>query len=340
MQQAKIDANTSILITGGTGSFGQSFTRKILSLYPDIKRFVIFSRDELKQAEMQRQFSRNQYPGIRYFLGDVRDKARLITALEGIDLVVHAAALKQVDTAEYNPFEVIKTNILGAQNLIEASLQRNVKKIIALSTDKASAPINLYGATKLCSDKLFISANNVVGRRDISFSVVRYGNVMGSRGSVIPYFLEKQNDLILPVTDPRMTRFSITLEQGVNFVIWALENSRFGEVFVPKIPSFKILDLVTAINPDAKIEIIGIRPGEKIHEQMITKNDSQSTLDLGHCYAILAQSNDKYLKEFMDFYKAKKVEENFSYSSDSNSDFLTVEEIRSLINQNVDSKFK
>jgi UDP-N-acetylglucosamine 4,6-dehydratase (inverting) len=267
-----------ILITGGTGSFGRSFVRAVLEQTPDIERLVIFSRDELKQSEMAQQFPGTVYKGIRYFLGDVRDLDRLRRAMEGIDTVIHAAALKQVPAAEYNPFEFIRTNILGAQNVIEAALDTGVKRVVALSTDKAAAPINLYGATKLCSDKLFTAANNIRGTRDIRFSVVRYGNVMGSRGSVIPFFLERRKTGVLPITDPAMTRFNISLQEGVEMVLWALENALGGEIFVPKIPSYRITDIAHVIGPDCEHRIVGIRPGEKIHEELITASDSYSTL--------------------------------------------------------------
>ena len=266
----------SILITGGTGSFGKAFVKTVLARYPDIRRLVIYSRDELKQFEMAQTFSENQHKGLRYFIGDIRDEGRLRRALEGIDIVVHAAALKQVPAAEYNPFECIKTNVLGAQNLIEGCLDTGVKRIVALSTDKAAAPINLYGATKLCSDKLFTAANNIRGSRDIRFSVVRYGNVMGSRGSVIPFFLDKRRSGVLPITDPAMTRFNISLQEGVDMVLWSIENAWGGEVLVPKIPSYRVIDVATAVDPRCKQHVIGIRPGEKIHEEMITESDSPS----------------------------------------------------------------
>ncbi len=271
----------SILITGGTGSFGKAFVRTVLQQAPDIRRLVIFSRDELKQFEMEQELSPSDYPGLRYFIGDVRDESRLRRALEGIDTVVHAAALKQVPAAEYNPFEFIKTNILGAQNLVEACLETAVKRVVALSTDKAAAPINLYGATKLCSDKLFTAANNIRGKRDLRLSVVRYGNVMGSRGSVIPFFLDKRKTGVLPITDPAMTRFNISLQEGVDMVLWALDNAHGGEIFVPKIPSYRITDVAQAIGPDCQHPIVGIRPGEKVHEEMVTASDSFNTVDLG-----------------------------------------------------------
>jgi UDP-N-acetylglucosamine 4,6-dehydratase (inverting) len=282
-----------ILITGGTGSLGKKLVEIILKKYPDVKRLVIFSRDELKQFEMEQEFPTSKYPCMRYFLGDIRDSDRLRRAFEGIDVVIHAAALKQVPAAEYNPFEFIKTNVLGAQNIIDACLDCGVKTVVALSTDKAAAPINLYGATKLCSDKLFVAANNIKGKHDVRFSVVRYGNVMGSRGSVIPFFLKKKKDGVLPITDPNMTRFNISLEEGVDMVLFAVEHAIGGEIFVPKIPSYRILDVAEAVAPGVKTEIVGIRPGEKMHEEMITSSDSFNTIDLDRYYAILPQANSK-----------------------------------------------
>ncbi len=323
----------SILVTGGTGSFGKAFVKTVLERYPDIKRLVVFSRDELKQFEMAQQFCDKKYQGLRYFLGDIRDEARLHRALEGIDIVVHAAALKQVPAAEYNPFECIKTNVIGAQNLVEACLDSNVQRMVALSTDKAAAPINLYGATKLCSDKLFIAANNIKGNRDIRFSVVRYGNVMCSRGSVIPFFLEKRASGVLPITDPDMTRFNISLQEGVEMVLWSLEHAWGGEILVPKIPSYHITDVAKAIGPECEHPVIGIRPGEKIHEEMITASDSFNTVDLGNYYAILPMgaqySKEKYCREM----KALPVEPGFSYNSGSNAQFLSVEQLQTLIKQ-------
>jgi UDP-N-acetylglucosamine 4,6-dehydratase len=325
----------SILITGGTGSFGKAFTKMIFEKYPGISKLIIFSRDELKQWEMSQQFPREKFPKIRYFLGDIRDGDRLKRALEGIDIVIHAAALKQVPAAEYNPFECIKTNILGAQNLIEACLDAGVKKVVALSTDKAAAPINLYGATKLCSDKLFVAANNVRGSRDIRLSVVRYGNVMGSRGSVIPFFMSKRHEGVLPITDPNMTRFNISLQEGVEMVVWALQNSRGGEIFIPKIPSYRIVDLARAIAPDCEMKIVGLRPGEKIHEEMITQSDSFSTVDIGKYYAILP---DPLLREFLEANKTGLVAPGFSYNSGSNDVFLSIQDIRDLIERHVNNE--
>ncbi len=320
-----------ILVTGGTGSFGRAFVRTVLARAPDIARLVIFSRDELKQFEMAQEFSQSRYPGLRYFLGDVRDEKRLGRALEGIDIVVHAAALKQVPAAEYNPFEFVRTNILGAQNLVEACLDNEVRQLVALSTDKAAAPINLYGATKLCSDKIFIAANNIVGSRDTRFSVVRYGNVMGSRGSVIPFFMERRKTGVLPITDPAMTRFNISLKEGVEMVLWALENGRGGEIFVPKIPSYRIVDVAEAIGPECRLDIIGIRPGEKIHEEMITASDSGSTIDLGRYYAILPSADAARHKIYQERFGAKRVPVGYAYDSGSNPHFLTVAELRELI---------
>lgn len=321
----------SILITGGTGSFGNAFVRTVLSRYPDFRRLVIFSRDELKQYEMSQRFADFKAPSLRFFIGDVRDEARLRRALEGVDVVIHAAALKQVPAAEYNPFEYIKTNVLGAQNLIEACLDVGVSRVVALSTDKAAAPINLYGATKLCSDKLFVAANNVRGSRDIKFSVVRYGNVMGSRGSVIPFFLSKRSSGCLPITDSAMTRFNISLQHGVDMVLWALENAWGGEIFVPKIPSYKVIDVAQAIAPLSEKQIVGIRPGEKIHEEMITASDSQNTVDLGDYYAILPTGSRYTLKKYCESTGAKVVPVGFRYDSGTNPDFLSVQALTHLI---------
>ena len=321
----------SILVTWGTGSFGNAFVSKVLCTYPDVKRLVVFSRDELKQYEMSQKFPSDRYPAIRYFIGDIRDEKRLRRALEGIDYVVHASALKQVPTAEYNPFECISTNVIGAQNLIEACLDLEVQKVIALSTDKAAAPINLYGATKLCSDKLFIAANNVKGSRLIKFSVVRYGNVMGSRGSVIPFFLSRRRTGVLPITDPNMTRFNITLDEGVEMVLWAFENSDGGEIFVPKIPSYRITDLAQAVDASCRQEVVGIRPGEKVHEEMITASDSLNTVDLGRYYAILPAKIMANIDGYCAQRKAKRVTEGFSYNSGTNETFLDISQLKSLI---------
>jgi UDP-N-acetylglucosamine 4,6-dehydratase len=325
----------SILITGGTGSFGQAFIRRLLMQYPNVQRIVVFSRDELKQFEMAQHLSPTEYPQLRYFIGDVRDLDRLRRALEGIDVVIHAAALKQVPAAEYNPFECIKTNVLGAQNLIEACLDTGVRRVVALSTDKAAAPINLYGATKLCSDKLFTSANNIRGSRDLRFSVVRYGNVMGSRGSVIPFFLSRRKTGVLPITDAGMTRFNITLDEGVDMVMWAIENALGGEIFVPKIPSYRIGDVAEAIAPECETPIVGIRPGEKLHEEMITSSDSFNTVDLGRYYAILPSAGEYDSPAYCARMGGAPVAPGFSYNSGDNDDFLTVTQLRELIERHV-----
>ena len=331
MQKELNICDQSILITGGTGSFGKAFVRSVLDHCPKIKRLVVYSRDELKQFEMAQEFPAHQYPALRFFIGDVRDKERLNRAMEGIDTVVHAAALKQVPAAEFNHFEFIKTNILGAQNVIDACLDHDVRRVVALSTDKAAAPANLYGATKLCSDKLFIAANNFKGTRDLRFSVVRYGNVMGSRGSVFPFFMEKAKTGVLPITHPEMTRFNISLEDGVEMVLWALEKALGGEILVPKIPSYRIMDVAEAIGPNCKKEIVGIRPGEKIHEEMITESDSASTVDLGNYFAITSSSDQRVLKRYLDELNAKKVPENFRYNSGTNEEFLSIKELKELI---------
>jgi len=329
----------SILITGGTGSFGKKFVEMILKLYPEVRKIVVFSRDELKQYEMSMIFSEKKYPAMRYFIGDVRDDKRIRRAFEGIDIVIHAAALKQVPAAEYNPMECIKTNVLGAENIIEAALDLGVKKVVALSTDKAAAPINLYGATKLCSDKLFVAANNMKGKHDISFSVVRYGNVIGSRGSVIPFFLDKRKEGVLPITHNDMTRFNISLEEGVHLVLHALENAWGGEIFVPKIPSYRITDVVKAIGPDCKQEVIGIRPGEKLHEEMITETDSLKTAEFKNYYVILPSTPIWNEAEFIKAFNGKMVEPGFKYNSGTNSDFMSVEQIREQIKLHVDPNF-
>ena len=334
------DSSSSILITGGTGSFGKAFIASTLRLFPDISRIVIFSRDELKQWELQQQFPLAKYPQLRFFLGDVRDRDRLRRALDGIDTVVHAAALKQVPAAEYNPIEFINTNVLGAENVVQACLDTDVKRVVALSTDKAAAPINLYGATKLCSDKLFIAANNIIGYRDLKFSVVRYGNVMGSRGSVIPFFLQKAQSGVLPITDLGMTRFNISLEEGVQMVLWSLEHALGGELFVPKIPSYRITDVAEAIGPGCEKPVVGIRPGEKIHEEMITASDSFSTVDLGDYYAILPSDGSVQQAYQQAGRPAQSVPQGFAYNSGSNPDFLSVEQIRDLIREHVDAAFQ
>lgn len=329
----------SILVTGGTGSFGKKFVETVLARYPRVRRVVVFSRDELKQFEMSQVFSPAKYPQMRYFIGDVRDKERLMRAMEGIDIVVHSAALKQVPACEYNPFEAIKTNIMGAQNVIEAAIEQGVQKVVALSTDKAAAPINLYGATKLCSDKLFASANNFKGKRDIIFSVVRYGNVMGSRGSVIPFFLKKRHEGVLPITDTRMTRFNITLQEGVGLVLYALAHMWGGEIFVPKIPSYRITDVAEAIAPGCRKEIIGIRPGEKLHEEMITETDALHTLEFKKHFVILPSMPLWDAERYLEAFQGRRCPEGFHYSSGSNSQWLTVQQLRQLIKEHVDSSF-
>ena len=334
------NSNSRLLITGGTGSFGKAFIDRVLNQFPDIQRVVVYSRDELKQWELQQLFPISKYPQLRFFLGDVRDQERLRRALERIDTVVHAAALKQVPAAEYNPMEFVKTNVLGAENVIQACLDTSVKRVVALSTDKAAAPINLYGATKLCSDKLFIAANNIKGARDLTFSVVRYGNVMGSRGSVIPFFLEKAKSGVLPITDPSMTRFNISLSEGVDMVLWALQNALGGELFVPKIPSYRITDLAEAIGPSCEKPITGIRPGEKIHEEMITTSDSFTTIDLGAYYAILPSDGHVQKLYRETGVNGTSVPTGFAYNSGSNPDFLSVDQLRALIREHVDPAFE
>ena len=331
---------SSILLTGGTGSFGRAFLRKILSQHDNYKRVVVYSRDELKQWELQQLFPPETYPQLRFFLGDIRDRERLQRALSGIDVVVHAAALKQVPAAEYNPMEFIKTNVLGAENLVQACLDNSVQKVVALSTDKAAAPVNLYGATKLCSDKLFIAANNIKGERTLSFSVVRYGNVMGSRGSVIPFFMEKARTGILPITDESMTRFNISLAEGVSMVLWAIDHALGREIFVPKIPSYRILDVAQAVAPSCKTKITGIRPGEKIHEEMITSADSFTTYDLGKYYAILPSDGRAQSCYAQSGLSLTPVSPGFAYNSGSNPDFLTVDQLRDLILEHVDPNFQ
>jgi UDP-N-acetylglucosamine 4,6-dehydratase len=329
----------SILITGGTGSLGKELTKTILARWPDVKRLVIFSRDEQKQFLMAEEFPESQYPALRYFIGDVRDLDRLKRAFTGVDYVIHAAAMKHVHIAEYNPDECVKTNVGGAENVIRAALGSGVTKVVALSTDKACAPTNLYGATKLTSDKLFIAANNIRGTQDIRFSVVRYGNVMGSNGSVIPFFLRRRSEGVLPITDPAMTRFNISLADGVGMVLHALEHAWGGELFVPKIPSYRITELAEAIGPSCEHRIVGLRPGEKIHEEMITSSDSFSTYDLGKYYVILPQVPVWNREQFISTFGARPVTPGFSYSSGANEDWLSVEQIRHLIQTHLDPEF-
>ena len=323
--------NKVVLITGGTGSFGNKFVETILRDYPNVKKIIIYSRGELKQYNMKQKYPEKNFPMMRYLIGDVRDGERLRRACEGVDVIIHAAAIKQVDTAEYNPRECIKTNVDGAVNVINAAIDCGVHDVVALSTDKACAPINLYGATKLTSDKLFIAANNIKGSRDLRFSVVRYGNVMGSRGSVIPFFikLRDQGAKELPITDLRMTRFNISLQEGVDLVMWALGHHLGGELFIPKIPSYKITDVAKAIAPNLPLKEIGIRPGEKLHEEMITPTDSLSTIDIGKYYAILPSVSDRYTTEdFLKHHNAKMVPQGFYFASDNNEDWDTVETLR------------
>lgn len=333
------DASSRVLLTGGTGSFGKAFIAEALRRYPDLQRFVVYSRDELKQWELQQQFPADQFPQLRFFLGDVRDQDRLRRALEGVDTVVHAAALKQVPAAEYNPMEFVKTNVLGAENVIQACLDTGVSRVVALSTDKAAAPINLYGATKLCSDKLFIAANNIKGSRDLRLSVVRYGNVMGSRGSVIPFFLKCASTGVLPITDPEMTRFNISLKEGVEMVLWSLENALGSELLVPKIPSYRIMDVANAIGPGCEKPVVGVRPGEKIHEEMITASDSFSCIDLGDYYAILPSDRSAHAIYEANEKTYDNVPPGFAYNSGTNPDFLSIEALRSLIRSHVDVEF-
>ena len=336
--------NKSILITGGTGSFGKMFTKLILERNPQIKKLVILSRDEQKHFQMAQEFPENKFPAMRYFIGDVRDKTRLKKAFEGIEIVIHAAAMQHVHLAEYNPMECVKTNINGAENVIDAALESGVSEVVALSTDKAAAPINLYGATKLTSDKLFIAANNVKGKRDIRFSVVRYGNVMGSNGSVMPFFLNKKKngDKFLPITDSQMTRFNISLQDGCEMVFYAIEKAWGGEVFIPKIPSYKISDVATAIAPELEQKVVGIRPGEKLHEEMITSSDSSNTVDLGKYYAILPQKSpySQYSKDdYKNAFNGLDVPDGFSYNSGNNTEWESVESLRELMKIHVDPNF-
>ena len=329
--------NKTILITGGTGSFGKKFIKTILDKYSP-KKVIVYSRDELKQFEMQQEFPDNDYPSMRYFIGDVRDYHRLKMAMSDVDIVIHAAALKQVPACEYNPFEAVKTNIIGGQNVIDAAISCGVKKVIALSTDKAAAPINLYGATKLASDKLFIAANNYSGGHDIKFSVVRYGNVMGSRGSVIPFFKKKADTGVLPITDERMTRFNITLQNGVDFVLQCLDKMWGGELFVPKIPSYKILDVAKAIAPECKHEIVGIRPGEKLHEEMITETDALNSVEFEKYFVILPSTQLWDIERFRQESNSsigKMCEYGFSYNSGTNKHFLNVTDLQELIKNHI-----
>lgn len=333
--------NKTVLITGGTGSFGKKFIETILTRYSEVKKIIIFSRDELKQSELRMSYPAKQFPQLRFFIGDVRDKERVKQACEGVDVIIHAAAIKQVDTAEYNPTECIRTNVDGAENVIHAALECGVKDVVALSTDKACAPINLYGATKLASDKLFAAANNIKGSKDIKFSVVRYGNVMGSRGSVIPFFLSKREEGVLPITHEEMTRFNISLQDGVDLVMFAIEHHLGGEIFIPKIPSYKILDVAKAVGPECETKVVGIRPGEKLHEEMLTETDSINTIDLGDKYAILPSVSYMYTEEqFMKHHNAQKVPFGFKYNSGTNTEWETVDSLRALVKEHVDPTFE
>jgi len=333
--------NKTVLITGGTGSFGKKFIETILLRYPQVNKIIIYSRDELKQSVIKQKYPAVDFPQLRFFIGDVRDKDRMTQACEGVDVIIHAAAIKQVDTAEYNPTECIRTNVDGAENVIHAALACGVKDVVALSTDKACAPINLYGATKLVSDKLFAAANNIRGSKDIKFSVVRYGNVMGSRGSVIPFFIDKKKEGMLPITHEEMTRFNISLQDGVNMVLYAIKHHLGGEIFVPKIPSYKITDIAMAIAPNCDTRVVGIRPGEKLHEEMITDTDSLNTIDLGRYYAILPSVSYMHTEEnFLAHHKAVKVPFGFKYNSGTNTDWETIESLRALIVEHVDPNFE
>jgi len=324
--------NKQVLITGGTGSFGNAFCEFIIKNKLKISRLVIFSRDEFKQSEMEKKFPSSRYPFIRFFIGDVRDKDRLYRAMEGIDYVIHAAALKHVNLGEYNPMEVIKTNIIGAQNVVDCCLDQDVKNVIALSTDKASSPINLYGASKLCSDKIFVAANNIKGKRKIKFSIVRYGNVLSSRGSVLPIFINRlKNEKSFLITDKNMTRFNITLEQGVAFVDWCFKNNYGGEIFVPKLKSFRVIDLAKAIDPKIKIKFIGIRPGEKIHEELISEMDSLNCAEGRSHYVIFSNSHNENFKKYLNLKKLKTLKIGCKYSSDVNPNFFSILQLRKLL---------
>ena len=328
-----------VLITGGTGSLGKQLVKTILKRWPNVKRLIIFSRDEQKQFQMNMEYPSVAGGNMRYFIGDVRDGDRLKTAFKGVTHVIHAAAMKHVHIAEYNPMECVMTNVMGAENVINAAMESGVENVVALSTDKAAAPINLYGATKLCSDKLFVAANNIKGFSNIKFSVVRYGNVMGSNGSVIPFFMERKKTGVLPITDPNMTRFNISLQEGADLVLHAMEHAWGGEIFVPKIPSYKLTDVAKAIGPECKVDIVGIRPGEKVHEEMITESDSFSTYDLGKYYAILPQVPAFKIDDYIKSFNAKKVKEGFKFNSGQNTDWVNAEQLRELIKVHLDPNF-
>jgi len=321
--------NASVLITGGTGSFGKRFVDTVLRTYSP-RKLIILSRDELKQHDMRQTFSPEKYPCLRYFIGDVRDPDRLIDAFRGVDYVVHAAALKQVPTAEYNPFEAVKTNVLGAQNVIRAAIRCYVRRVIALSTDKAANPINLYGATKLCSDKLFVAANAMSGEGGTTFSAVRYGNVFGSRGSVVPLFLSLRALGVIPITDPNMTRFSITLQRGVDFVLQGLEDMRGGEIFVPKLPSYRLMDLAKAVAPDARINVVGIRAGEKLHEVMVPCDEARRTLAFASRFVIQPDHSWWNSEDYLKGIGGKPCVPGFAYCSGTNDEWLSIEDLRAL----------
>ena len=330
-KQSDLLQDKVVLITGGTGSFGKQFLATVLEEHSP-RKLIVFSRDELKQFDMRQRFSEERYSCLRYFIGDVRDRDRLYRAMDGVDVVIHAAALKQVPTAEYNPIEVIRTNVLGGANIIDAAIDRNVQKVIALSTDKAANPVNLYGATKLCSDKLFVAANGYSGHHGTLFSVVRYGNVMGSRGSVIPLFQKMRSTGAVPITHPQMTRFWITLEQAVKFVLKCLDSMHGGEIFVPKIPSMSIVDLAKAIAPECRLEIVGVRPGEKLHETMVPEDDARNTFEYEDCFVIRSLSGEADGNRVLSRNGGRPCPEGFRYSSDNNPQWLTVAELQKLVN--------
>lgn len=335
----------NILITGGTGSFGQKFVETTLRDYPDVNKIIIYSRGESAQYEMSQQYPIKQYPQLRFFIGDVRDKERLFMACEGVDYLIHAASISQPNTAEYNPEECVKTNILGSQNVIDAALHCNIKNVISLSSDKACAPIDLYGASQLLSDKLFVAANNIKGKKDVKFSVVRYGNVMGTRGSVIPFFIERRDlgSRELPITDKRMTRFIVTQQVAIDSVMYALQNNMGGEIYIPKCPSYHITDVANAIAPNLIQTEVGIRPNEKLHQQMITKSDAINTIDVGKCFIILpavSYTGNRTKETYLTHYNANEVSQDFVYCSDSNTEWETIDSLRDKIRKYINPNFK